>query len=317
MTDSNIPNQGSSKRPPPKKLLMVFAPLVFLVLAYVALFTRHGLFGFGRGEVKPVLSQQESQRLTNESKSLIGQGKYQDALAPTLTLYKAYPENHIYIGHLAEIYDHLGRFDEEAKYWEKYLDHAPTPVEACPQVGQAYWKQGDKFEKQAIAAFERCLALDPQNTDSIFYLAHAFEMTGEWARSAELYQKGLAISPEYTDLKLGLARCWVRLDKYSEALQLVEKILAKKPDKADALLILGMIYLHQDNYVEAKKVLMRGIQLSDTDPDFHVLLARVAENMNDNAEALRQYTRLAELRPGDERARSKRDALLAAQKKSK
>jgi len=45
------------------------------------------------------------------------------------------------------------------------------------------------------------------------------------------------------------------------------------------------------------------------------VLARIAEHQDDDAAALKEYTRLSELRPNDERVRKKRDALLAARKK--
>jgi len=316
MADSDKPAENHPKRAARKRLPALLLPLLFLALAYVLLYSPHSLFKSRRDAVKPVLTQQESQRLSDLSKSLVNQGHYQQALEPTLTLYRAYPENHIYIGRLAEIYDHLGRYDEEAASWEKYMDHAPTPIEACPQIGQAYWKQGEKFERQALAAYERCVALDPKNTDSIFYLAHALEMSGQWAPAAEQYQKGLAISPGYTDLTLGLARCWLRMDKPDDAKKLADQVLSRRRDNSGALLVLGMFYLHRDNYAQAKKVLTQGVQLANGDPDFHLLLARVAEQTNDNAEALRQYTRVLELRPGDAGAQSRRDAL-ATQNASK
>ena len=316
MADSDKPAENHHKRMGLQRLLALLLPPLFLTLAYVLLYSPHRLFNFRRGAVKLVLTQQESQQLSDLSKSRVNQGHYQEALEPTLTLYRAYPENHIYIGWLAEIYDHLGRYDEEAAYWEKYIDRAPTPVEACPQIGQAYWKQGEKFEQQAVRAYERCVALDPKNTDSIFYLAHALEMSGQWAQAAEQYHKGLVISPDYTDLTLGLARCWLRMDQPDDAKKLADQVLEKRPDSSGALLVLGMFYLHQDNYVEAKKVLRRGVQLANEDPDFHLLLGRVAEQTNDNAEALRQYTRVLELRPGDAGAQSRRDAL-ASQNGSK
>jgi tetratricopeptide (TPR) repeat protein len=315
MTEPRNPVESRAKASVTKRLLAALLPLLFLTLAYLGLVYRYHFFG-PRGEEKTTLAQQESQRLADQSKSLVDQGRFADALKPTSTLYKAYPENHIYLGRLADIYDHLGRYDEEARYWEKFMDHAPMPIEACPQIGQAYWKQGEKFEAQAVAAYQRCLALDPKNTDSHFYLAHAMEMSGQWTQAAEQYQKGLAISPDYTDLTLGLARCWLRLDRPADARKLAEQILSKHPRSSGAFLVLGMFYLHQENYVEAKKVLTRGANLADTDPDFHILLERVAEHMNDYAEALRQYNRVVELRPEDAQARSRRDAL-AAQNASK
>jgi tetratricopeptide (TPR) repeat protein len=315
MTEPRNPGESRAKPSVTKRLLAALLPLLFLALTYLGLVSRYRFFG-PRGEEKTTLAPHESQRLADQSKSLVDQGRYADALKPTLILHKAYPQNHIYLGRLADIYDHLGRYDEEARYWEKFMDHAPMPIEACPQIGQAYWKQGEKFEAQAVAAYRRCLALDPKNTDSLFYLAHAMEMSGQWTQAAEQYQKGLAISPGYTDLTLGLARCWLRLDRPDDARKLAEQILSKHPRSSGAFLVLGMFYLHRENYAEAKKVLTRGASIADTDPDFHILLARVAEQMNDHAEALRQHNRVVELRPEDAQARSRRDAL-AAQNASK
>lgn len=311
---TEMPDGRSSNASHRKRLLTAAIPFVFLALAYLALFSRYRLFGPRDSRI--VLTQEQSQHLADQSKLLMDQGRYADALAPTLTLSQAYPDNHIYLGHLADIYDHLGRYGDEARSWEKYMNRAPVPVEACPKIGQAYWKQGDQFEAQAVAAYQRCLALDPSNTDSIFYLAHALEMSNQWPQAAAYYQKGLAISPDYTDLALGLARCWVRLDKLDDAQKLALQVLSKHPDSSGAFLVLGMVDLHQGNYVGAKKQLTHGVELSDADPDFHFLLARVAEDTNDTAEELRQYNRLVELRPDDAQIRSRRDAL-AAQTASK
>lgn len=306
----SAPADGSPIKPAKTRILALILPLLFLALAYVVLFSRYRFFG-ARGDKPIVLTAEQSQRLADQSKTFMDAGRYADALAPTLTLSQAYPDNHIYLGHLADIYDHLGRYADEARAWEKFMNRAPVPVEACPKIGQAYWKQGDKFENQAIAAYQRCLALDPSNTDSIFYLAHALEMSNQWAQAADYYQKGLAISPEYTDLALGLARCWVRLDKLDDAEKLALQVLSKHPDNSGAFLVLGMVDLHQGNYAGAKKQLTHGVQLSDSDPDFHFLLARVAEDTGDTAEELRQYNRLVELRPGDAQIKARRDALAA------
>ncbi len=312
MTDPEKPTEKPLSGPTTKRWLMALLPVTFFTITCVALLYQRGSFGFGSGS-RLILSQEKSRRLADLSKSMFDEKRYADTLQPTLRLYKAYPENHIYIGRLADAYDHLGRYNEEAKYWEKYMDHAPTPIGACPQLGQAYWKQGEKFEPQAIGAYQRCLALDPTNTDSLFYLGHALEMSGQWAQAAQQYQTGLAISPAYTDLTLGLARCWLRMDRPDDAKKLIVPILGKRPVSSGALLVLGMYYLHQGNYVAAKKALTRGVLIADSDSDFHVLLARVAEQMNDNTEALREYTKVVELKPEDQQVRSRRDTLQAMQ----
>jgi tetratricopeptide (TPR) repeat protein len=280
-------------------------PLALLLIYCVARFSGYEIFG-KHGPSRPTLTQAEAQQLESKSEALIGKQKFEEALEPTLKLYQAYPENYIYIGRLADMLDHLGRYTDEAQMWEKYLDRAPTPVQACPQYGRAYWKQGDGHEKQAIAAFERCVSFDPKNTDLIFYLAHALEMSGAWDRAAQQYEQGLTISPRYIDLELGLARCRVRQDRPDEARQIAQKVLAKSPATADALLILGMVYLQQDRYRDARKVLERGAKLAPNDTDFKQLLARVAAQQNDRGD---QHN--VKQKPKDGEIRAKRDSIAA------
>ena len=257
------------------------------------------------------LTAEESAALWDECKSLFREGKYQDALADALKLHATYPGNHIYIEMAAETYGKLGRYPEEAEFWEKYFDQAPNPVTACPQIGQAYWRQGK--EKEAISAFERCLARDPENSDSIFFLAHALELSGQTARAGELYQRGVKIAPEYTDLQIGLARIYLRQDKLAQAKDIALKALHKSPQNVDVLLVAGLVYSREGDLTKAKQYLEQGATLADGYLDFHYALARIAEEENNSAEAIRQYDRILKDRPDDRSVRSKRDALAVKQ----
>jgi predicted Zn-dependent protease len=253
------------------------------------------------------LSGQQSSELWNQCNLLFKQGKYREALPDVLELHAAYPGNHIYIERAAEIYDGLGRYDQAAEFWEKYFDRAPLPVTACPQIGQAYWKQ-DK-QKEAIAAFERCLACDPENTDSIFFLAHARELAGDTAGAGELYQRGLKIAPGYTDMRTGLARVQFHQGNTARAKKTVAAILEQNPNNVDALLVAGLIYSREDDLAHARQYLERGVKLSEGYLDFHVALARIAEAERNAPEAIRHYDRILQERPDDKLIRAKRDAL--------
>jgi tetratricopeptide (TPR) repeat protein len=254
------------------------------------------------------LTAEESGKLWEQCNSLYRSGEYQQALPGVLKLHESYPGNHIYIEMAAEIYDHLGRYQEEANFWEQYFDRAPNPVTACPQIGQAYWKQGK--QKEAISAFERCLARDPENSDSTFFLAHALELSGEPERAGELYQRGLKIAPEYSDLQLGLARVRLRQGQIAEARQIALNVLRKAPQNVDALLVAGLAYAREDNPAKARQYLEDGAKRSDGYLDFHFALARLDEQQKNFSEAIREYDRILKDRPQDVEARSKRDALL-------
>jgi tetratricopeptide (TPR) repeat protein len=238
-------------------------------------------------------SPEESRKLQEASAALIRADKWQAALEPTMKLHSAYPESHIYIGHLAEIYDHLGKYKEEAALWEEYLVRAPRPIEGCPQIGDAYQKQG--LPQQAISAFEKCLAFEPYNPDSIFYLARAWERAGELTKSGDLYRRGIAVSPDYGDLQTGLGRVLLRQGQPEEAKAVAAKVLVRSPEDTDALLVMGLACQRMGNRKQAREYLERGVRLADTYTDFHLALARIAEQDSDVHQAIAQYERVAEL----------------------
>jgi tetratricopeptide (TPR) repeat protein len=177
--------------------------------------------------------------------------------------------------------------------WEEFLVHAPLPIEGCPQIGQAYEKQGSP--KQAIEAFEKCLALDPNGADSILYLALALEHNGETAHAAALYERGIALSPGYGDLRTGLARMRLRQGRAADARKLACGVLDKTPTDVDALLAAGLAYQRLGDRGKAREYLERGVHLSDSYTDFHIALGNMAEQDADLARAIAHYRRVVEL----------------------
>ena len=304
------PPRPESKFPRESKMSAVVAIAVPLLVALIYV----GPFSSSRARSassSTLLTAEESQHLWEQCNALFRQGKYEEALPGVLKLHENYPSNHIYLEMAAEIYDRLGRYPQEAEFWEMYFDRAPNPVTACPQIAQAYSKQGN--EKEALSALERCLARDPDNSDSIFYLAHALELSGQSRRAGELYQRGLKIAPNYVDLRLGLARVWLREGNAEGAKRIVEAALRQSPNNVDALLVAGLVYTREEDLPRAKKYLEQGVALADGYLDFHFALAGIAEQEKDFPEAIRQYDRILKDRPNDESVRSKRDALMVRQ----
>lgn len=259
-------------------------------------------------DISAGMNAKESARLRDQCNSLMSAGKYGEALPGVLKLHEVYPGNHIYIEMAAKIYDRLARYDEETEFWEEYLDRAPNPVTGCPMIGQAYWKQGK--QKEAIAAFERCLAYAPDNSDSIFFLAHALEMSGQRQRAGELYERGAEIAPAYADLQLGWARSLLWHARNTEALNIALTILKSNPENIDALLVAGLACTQEKQSAKAREYLSRGVKLSDDYLDFHFALARLDEQDKDFSDAVREYDRILQDRPDDALTRTKRDALM-------
>lgn len=256
---------------------------------------------------KPRLTVEKSQELLQQSRAYLRDQKYEEALPITRQLHEEYPDNHIFTGQLAEIMGHLKRNKEEADLWEKYFNQSPTPIEACPQFGQAYEKLG--LIDKAIEAHEKCLELGPRNPDSLLFLGLACERAGKFEKAMDLFERGLRLSPRYSDLSLGLARAQLRRNKVSIAKSLAGKVLKTEPHNVDALLVMGMVYRTQGNFVAAKKHLEQGVRLAEKYTDFYIILGGIAEQEGNAQEAIKYYNKVLELDPEKRDIAERRDRL--------
>ena len=110
-----------------------------------------------------------------------------------------------------------------------------------------------------------------------FFLAHALEHKGEFARAADLYQRGAVIAPNYIDLRIGLARVELHLGQTKEARQMSLQVLHQFGDNADALLVAGLASWRSGDRDAARVYLEKGAKLARNDSDFQIALARLAE----------------------------------------
>jgi tetratricopeptide (TPR) repeat protein len=275
------------------------APPLLVALLYVDLFTspfvsRMGVSSTGQTDPR-ALPPEEVKKLVALSDSRLHKGEYKEALEPALKLYNSYPENPVYLKLLADIHNGLGQYREEAAMWEQFMQHAPLPWEGCPQIGKAYEKQGKRT--QALHAFERCLAFDTTDSDSLFFLAHALEMEREFDRAEKLYQQCVAFSPKYSDCQLGMARVLFRRGRVAQAKKLAEEVLTRSPNNTDGLLVMALVNWSQGKLGEARRILECAVKLSDRYTDLYVVLGRIAERQGDTKLARASYQHVLELDP--------------------
>jgi tetratricopeptide (TPR) repeat protein len=264
------------------------------------------MFPRTRSEASPAASAGETAKpdnrtLIRESDELVRKHEYAKALPLLEKLHADFPDNHIYIFRLTEVYRELGAYQKEAAAWERYLDVAPNPDTACPEIADAYRKAGNASE--AMRALQRCVTIDPGG-DNMLNLARAYERAGDRDKAIEWYTKGVAESPDYSDVRLGLARMQLRGGDLKSAKANVQKVLAKSPDTADALLLAGLIARREGESAAARMYFERGVAVSPTYADLQRELARLAEKQGDIAVAVRAWRAVLDREPGDTEAAS-------------
>ncbi len=208
----------------------------------------------------------------------------------------------------AEQAHQVGHFREEAEFWKQFQDRAPLPEEACPAIGLAYERAREP--RRALAAYERCLSLNPDDVDSLVAYAHLLEMQSDLPRASELYGQGLKKFPDNPDVLIGLARIQLRQDHVADASKAAKQVLLRSPQNSDALLVAGIAAWRQSQLEEAKQYLQRGAALHNKDSEFHSFLGRIAEAEQHPKEALEEYTEALSINPNAEGIAELRKRLL-------
>jgi tetratricopeptide (TPR) repeat protein len=237
-----------------------------------------------------------AQRWQAASREAYDAGRYADALAPTLELTKALPNQHVYQQRLAVIYQHLGRAVDEAAAWERMVAVSPTPIDACPAMADAYVRAVG-YTDQALNAFERCVGFDPGNTDMLFYLGRARERAGRAEAAGAAYREAAGVNAQDADSQLGLARLDLRAGRNAEALEVAAAVLAANPGHADALLIAGMGAQRLGRAAEARTYLQRALTVAERYADVHLALGILDFSEGHLADARRHFERAVELEP--------------------
>ena len=209
------------------------------------------------------LSPEDVRVLRWKGAEMIEAKHYVEAEDAYMRLHKEFADNSFYTSELARIRHAQKRFDEEAVFWEDYMQHAPVPVEGCPQIGQAYRYAGD--QEKTLDALKRCWEFEPTNSDMILFYALELEHQGQKRQARDLYLKGHQVSPRYADITVGLARTEAATGKITDAKKLIMEALERTPDNPDALLAAGIILSRSGDRVGARKALEHGLEIS---PDY-------------------------------------------------
>ncbi|MQA28854.1 MAG: tetratricopeptide repeat protein [Luteitalea sp.] len=250
----------------------------------------------GGGTDRADTSGVAAERWLVASREAFDAARYEDALQPTIELTRAFPNQQVYAEWLASIYQHLSRPADEAAAWERVVAISPTPVDACPALPDAYVRAAGHSDK-SLAAFERCSAFEPNNTDMLFYLGRARERAGRTDLAEAAYRQAIGIDRNHNDSRLGLARLDLRAGRVEEAGHSAAAVLELYPNHTDALLVAGISAQRLGRLDDARRHLERAVGLAERDVDIHIALGILDFSEAHVADARRHFERAVQLEP--------------------
>ena len=135
--------------------------------------------------------------------------------------------------------EEASRLNQRAKYDEVISLLEPHQAEKkndsvlfFNELAVAY-RNRDRLD-DAIRAYQKALALDPENPVVMKNLADAFYLKKEYSRTVEMAQKAIRSNPRFHQAHFTLGMAYYRLDRYREALDEFDEVLRLNPQDEKA-----------------------------------------------------------------------------------
>jgi len=164
---------------------------------------------------------------------------------------------------------------------------------------QASTKAAERKFADAIADYERLVALAPRDTDALAHLAQLQAWTGNYDKAIVLYRDALAQRPLDPGLQSDLADVLTWTNRIEEAERLYEQVLARDGRHHEALKGLARARLLRGDAASAAAVIDRALDLYPKDVDLHVERARMLSQEGRLAPAVEELQTAAQLAPSD------------------
>jgi len=125
-----------------------------------------------------------------------------------------------------------GRFAEGAVLARKSLGSDPRHARAHVLLGRAL--NALEQRDDALASFERAIALAPELAPAHGHRADVLSELGRDAEAIESYDRALALDPELIEDRFNRGTALLAVGRYDEALASFDRVLAARPDLAKA-----------------------------------------------------------------------------------
>lgn len=184
------------------------------------------------------------------------------------------------------IYHQNKEYDPLIKLIKDYLRSDEKNLANWGYLGDAYVLKGD--EKEARAAFQKMIALQPQNPAGYIKLALLSRKNKQAGEAARHLEEALKQNPNAHPALRLLIGLYLESNQPAKALEAARAAVARAPRNSEMHQILGEVLLSQKQPEAATQALAEALTLNINDPQALGLLVRAYGEMPDKPGALKK-----------------------------
>jgi tetratricopeptide (TPR) repeat protein len=181
-----------------------------------------------------------------------------------------------------------------------------------PELASAYELDQRGQLDEAIAAYRRLIAVEPENSDALHLLGVALARKSRLHEALELLCAAARLQPDNPYIQINLGNALSELKRDAEAVTALDRAVALKADLASAWHALGRAQLRLKDFAAAERSLAEASRLMPAHGSVHSDLAVALERLGRQEEALARFERATVLNPNLAEAHHNRGVLLAA-----
>jgi tetratricopeptide (TPR) repeat protein len=205
----------------------------------------------------------------------------------------------------------LNKLDEAQGMFERATkaraEYPATLPNAWNNLGLISTKQGRMND--AIADFQRALAISPDHLVALQNLGNAYRTTGNWPEAQQVLEHAVQVAPQDAESNYALAMTYAPQGDTDRAYQYLQRALKIRPDYPEALNNLGVLLLRTQRVDEAISTFQQCIRVAPDFPQGYINLAKVYAVQQKPEQARSVLQQLLAHRPEDPTAKQMLDQL--------
>ncbi|MGX7925533.1 tetratricopeptide repeat-containing sulfotransferase family protein [Tsuneonella sp. HG094] len=149
--------------------------------------------------------------------------------------------------------------------------------------------------KEAIAAFEKASALDPNNPQVWLNLGRAHSIDQRFNQALAAFRTAIALPSADAEVTLELGKSLLRYGCYEEALPQLSEAARRGKRDAQVIVMIGLCYSGMEKLADAERAYRTALSIDPTSPDaiLNLALQLERENREDEIERLAKAARKA------------------------
>lgn len=196
----------------------------------------------------------------------------------------------------------LGKIDDAIKAFRRAIAIDPDYADAHYNLGVLLRRQGRLME--AAESYLRATALQPDNVDAQYNLGNALQDIGRLEDAVASYGKALVLKPDFAEVHNNLGLALKDLGRLDEAVASYRKSLVLKPDCVEAHNNLGIALKDLGRLDEAVDSHRKALAIKSDDAEAHNNLGAALKDLGRLDEAVESHRKALALKPDHAEAHS-------------